>query len=401
MFLLKIVKVLVCISIYIAVNNAQQPSNSFNVVDYGAVGDGNSDDSLAFLRTWNETCKLLSNSTIIIPKGKSFLLQPIIFSGPCNNYINMLLSGSIVAPNSVEEWKVSDISKWILFKDISGLNISGKGLIDGRGMPWWQRSCKINPTKGCLDLMPTSVVFKNCTHLGVSKIYMENSPQTHILVNGGVDVKLHFLHINAPRDSPNTDGIHLSASHGVSIHASLIGTGDDCISIGDQTSDIYITDIHCGPGHGISIGSLGRGGNEVNVRSISVKRVHFNGSTNGARIKTWQNGRGTVQDVNFSELTFIAVENPIIIDQHYGKQDIPQTSSGVHINNVSYSGAKGTSATKVAINLNCSSITPCTAITLDNIQLSSLSPENDIVSACSYAHGFTEETVTPTSCLVA
>lgn len=37
-----------------------------------------------------------------------------------------------------------------------------------------------------------------------------------------------------------------------------------------------------------SIGSLGKSGNEVKVENISVIRGHFNRTTNGVRIKTWQ-----------------------------------------------------------------------------------------------------------------
>lgn len=39
---------------------------------------------------------------------------------------------------------------------------------------------------------------------------------------------------------------------------------------------------------GNSIGSLGRGGNFVQVEDISVSNIYFKGTTNGARIKTWQ-----------------------------------------------------------------------------------------------------------------
>lgn len=37
-----------------------------------------------------------------------------------------------------------------------------------------------------------------------------------------------------------------------------------------------------------SIGSLGRSGNFVQVEDISVSDIYFKGTTNGARIKTWQ-----------------------------------------------------------------------------------------------------------------
>ena len=37
-----------------------------------------------------------------------------------------------------------------------------------------------------------------------------------------------------------------------------------------------------------SIGSLGKGGNFVQVENIYVSKVYLKGTTNGARIKTWQ-----------------------------------------------------------------------------------------------------------------
>lgn len=37
-----------------------------------------------------------------------------------------------------------------------------------------------------------------------------------------------------------------------------------------------------------SIGSLGRGGNYVKVEKIHISNAQFEGTTNGARIKTWQ-----------------------------------------------------------------------------------------------------------------
>lgn len=77
----------------------------------------------------------------------------------------------------------------------------------------------------------------------------------HILIDGCKKVKLQGVKVSAPGNSPNTDGIHVQLSTGVSIMNSHIGTGDDCISIGPGNSNLWIEGIACGPGHGIRFGT--------------------------------------------------------------------------------------------------------------------------------------------------
>nr|XP_016492274.1 PREDICTED: polygalacturonase ADPG1-like [Nicotiana tabacum] len=195
----------------------------------------------------------------------------------------------------------------------------------------------------------------------------------------------------SPRYSPNNDGIHIQSSQFVTITNSNISsaTWNDCISIGDHSSYINISDIHCGPGHGISIGSLGKGGNLTQVENINVSNSFFSGTTNGARIKTWQVGTGYVRDVRFENLEFNSMDNPIIIDQNYCdvRGACKEMPIGVHISNVVYENMKGTSSTDIAINLNCSNSVPCTDITLQQIRLTSATLGGKVTAYCKNAHG--------------
>lgn len=66
--------------------------------------------------------------------------------------------------------------------------------------------------------------------------------------------------------------------------------GDDYISIetGTGTSNLNISSVSCGPGHGISIGRLGKNDSVAQVEQIQVTSCQFYNTLNGARIKTWQ-----------------------------------------------------------------------------------------------------------------
>ncbi|XP_019192589.1 PREDICTED: probable polygalacturonase At1g80170 [Ipomoea nil] len=378
---------------------------SFNVLDYGAIGDGRTNDTQAFLNAWRDACwSGVESPVVIIPQNFIFLVYPLTFWGPCNsNKIYFMISGEIIAPSSLGTWKGRDASEWVVFRDVKGLTIDGSGTIDGQGKAWWDHSCAHQSyLKGCTRLAPTALKFVSCNETSVSNMYVNNSPQTHILVLGCHGFNLHNIFINSPVDSPNTDGIHIQSSHRFSVTHSIISTGDDCVSIGDYTSDVEINNIVCGPGHGISIGSLGKSGNIVQVESIHVSNVYFSGTTNGARIKTWQVGRGTVRDVIFENLLFNSVQNPIIIDQHYCNvqgacKDI--TGSGVKISNIVYRNIFGTSSTDVAINLNCSKYVPCTNIVMQFVQLSSATPWKIVSADCENAYG-QEYGVGPSSCLL-
>ncbi|KMZ67561.1 hypothetical protein ZOSMA_263G00080 [Zostera marina] len=78
--------------------------------------------------------------------------------------------------------------------------------------------------------------------------------------------------------------------------------GDDCIAIIHRTIGVNIKNCNCGPGHGISIGSLGKvlESKEDIVQNIRVEDVVIKGTTNGVRIKTWaKRTNGLVQNITY------------------------------------------------------------------------------------------------------
>lgn len=51
---------------------------------------------------------------------------------------------------------------------------------------------------------------------------------------------------------------------------------------------MYIHNVNCGPGHGISIGGLGKDASRACVSNITVRDINMHNTMNGVRIKTWQ-----------------------------------------------------------------------------------------------------------------
>jgi galacturan 1,4-alpha-galacturonidase len=99
---------------------------------------------------------------------------------------------------------------------------------------------------------------------------------------------------------------------------SKISTGDDCISLGDGSRDILIKGVICGPGHGISVGSLGKYQNEQPVSRIRVIGCTLTNTQTGVRIKTWpQSYPGNATDMRFENIIMNNVDNPIFINQGY------------------------------------------------------------------------------------
>ncbi|XP_010418201.1 PREDICTED: polygalacturonase QRT2-like [Camelina sativa] len=178
---------------------------------------------------------------------------------------------------------------------------------------------------------------------------------------------------------------HVSGTRNILIQDSVIRTGDDCISIVSGSENVRATGITCGPGHGISIGSLGEGNSEAYVSNVVVNKATLIGTTNGVRIKTWQGGRGMAKNIIFQDIIMKNVTNPIIINQDYCDrvESCPEQKSAVQVSNVLYKNIQGTSSRPVAVNFACSKSIPCRGISMQNVKLVDQTQQDVSKASCS------------------
>ncbi|CAL5047757.1 unnamed protein product [Urochloa decumbens] len=355
--------------------------STFSVLDYGAVGDGTTDDTKAFAASWSSACAA-GASTVLVPVSYVFLVGPITFTGDsCVSNMIFQVDGTILADAGSTAWRSGVVMQWLEFKNVQGLTIQGCGTVDGQGSHWWsggsvagdaemvteekslgQNLKELGSDRVGTSNRPTGVRMFQSSNITVTGITIRNSPRFHLTFDTCRGVEVHDVAVSSPGDSPNTDGIHLAGSVGVSIHHTTIACGDDCISIQDGCSDVFIRSVHCGPGHGISIGGLGKGGASAAVSDVTVQDVTLNQTMTGVRIKTWQN-------VRFSGVRVSAVKTPIVIDQYYcDHTTCANQTSAVTVAGVAYQGVAGT-YTERPVYLACADAAPCAGIHLADIQL--------------------------------
>ncbi|XP_015573279.2 exopolygalacturonase [Ricinus communis] len=348
------------------------PEGVFDITQYGAIADGKTENSKAFLATWEAACRNAGNSTFYIPEG-TYIVGPISFSGPCykNQSPEVKIEGTLVAPSSLNSFLNSE---WIEYKNLNGLVLTGRTRVtnfDGQGAveAWKQISCW--SSRECKVLI-TSLKFSNVSYGTLTNISMVNSKSFHVSFHESNHITVRNIIITAPGNSPNTDGIHIGRSTNISIVSSAIGVGDDCISIGPGSINITIFDVRCGPGHGLSIGSLGKYKNEEDVIGITVQNCTINGTQNGVRVKTWPGSQASIaSNMTFEDIVMVNVSNPVIIDQEYcpaSSCDLSKPSL-VKLSNISVKNVSGTYNTNSAVTLLCSSNVPCENIKIIDVNL--------------------------------
>ncbi|KAL3627540.1 hypothetical protein CASFOL_028903 [Castilleja foliolosa] len=380
MELIKSVVAVLIVLPFLAFNVKAQAPVIFDVTKYGAAPGA--DISEALNKAWTEACASPTASKIVIPTG-TWILSQAKLAGPSKAPIELEVQGTLQAyadpqklPN--KEWE------WITINYVEYLTISGGGVFDGQGQQAWkQNDCHVN--QKCAKL-PINLSLNFIKHSIIHDVTTKDSKNFHVNCISSQNVTFQRFHVSAPGESINTDGLHLARSSQINVLDSVIETGDDCISIGDESSEFHITNVMCGPGHGISIGSMGKNPAEKDVTGIYVKNCTFKQTQNGVRVKTWPSAPATLKitGLYFEDLIMENVSNPVIIDQEYCPWNLcnKEKPSLIQISDVKVKNVRGTCNTAEAITFACSSSHPCQNVEVGDIDISYVGTTGNITTFC-------------------
>jgi polygalacturonase len=346
------------------------PSRDFDVLQYGAVGDGVKDNTNAF-RDAIAACSRAGGGRLVVPKG-IFLTGAIELKSHVNLHVS---DGATIRfsrdrsryPLVLTRWEgveLMNFSPFVYAFEQTDIAITGAGTIDGNAdcTHWWPWKGRTNCGWKAGDvnqdadrnalfamaergvavkervfgaghyLRPQFIQPYRCTNVLIEGVKLRNSPmwQVHPVLCTNVTVK--DLNIQASADGPNTDGCDPESCRDVLITNCDFDTGDDCIAIKAgrnadgrrvpvPTENVVIQDCRMKNGHGgITIGSEASAG----VRNVFAERCTLDSPLLDVAVRIKNNAmRGNLIERVFArDLTVGQVAQAVLaIDFHYEEAD--------------------------------------------------------------------------------
>eukprot|EP00727_Mastigamoeba_balamuthi_P013767 m51a1_g9012 putative polygalacturonase at1g48100-like (462) ;mRNA; f:161327-162781 len=322
----------------------------FDVTRFGARGDGRTDDSKAIQKALDEA-KRVGGGVVVIPAGRTFLFKGISVNG---DHTELNIEGTLLISNDYKHWP-SSLKAAITIPAKSNVAITGRGTIDGQGAVWWANLRSKS--------RPRTIYPRNTHTVIVTGITVKDCPD-HCLQMYSSNTEIFGITLRAPpstgiaKPSHNTDGIDV---HGDNfwVHDSDISVGDDNVAI--HSSKVLVEDCQFGNGHGASIGSLC----SERISDITVRNVHFTGTTCGARIKTVPGCAGSLSNVHFQDLVLKDVKKTIEVGMFYKLSSAkPAARGNFKLSNINFVNIRSTNP-KAAGDFMCDPKSPCGIIMRD------------------------------------
>ena len=297
---------------------------SINIRDppYSAVGDGVHDDTLALRAALAAIAGSASGGALLLPAPYTFLSQALNLT----SNLALLVEGTLLAAPGGPLWPLipplawfgggvdtpeSGAPEWqpfLLGLGAHNLSLSGGGVVDGGGAPWWACAHGSPPLQAppCSGYSrPRLLQPRHATGFTLRNLTLRNSPAWTIDLENVTDAHLAGFSVLSPADQGNTDGVDVTCSQRVLIEDFVNQGGDDSVAIkaglgwlgrtyGLPTRDVLVRNMSVLSGNGFAVGSeMSAGVYNATFSNVTVACAAHSPCKHGLYIKTAR-GRGDV-----------------------------------------------------------------------------------------------------------
>lgn len=297
-----------------ALGTCDFPDKTYNVMNYGAAGNGRTDDTKS-VQTAIDQCSSHGGGKVLFPGGKTFIIGEVELKS--NVEFHVSANSTVKAIEKQEAYQNSAFNdncaegmKWLWAKDCENISITGMGCIDGSCMqfmgPMLEDSyeLQVNNTS-TFDPRPHVLTLENVYKLHVSDVTLTGAAYWTLHLIGCRDAEITGITIKNDLNVRNCDGIDIDHSNRVRISDCLIESGDDSICFKNRrefseygscedivVSNCVMTSRSCA----IKIGSE----NVDLINNITVDNCIIRDSNRGIGIQN--RDEGSVQNVVFSNI---------------------------------------------------------------------------------------------------
>ncbi len=302
--------------------------NVFDITEFGAVGDGVTDNAAA-LQKAIDACSASGGGIVKVPGALTYMTGPF----DLKSFVDLHLDrGSIILANPDESVytksafreNLGEGSIWIGGENAEKIAISGEGTIDGNGIAFMgpeEKAAYALKEFDTFDRRPHILTIVNVRDLSIMDVTFRNSAYWCLHLIGCTGVDIQRVRIDNSLKIRNSDGIDLDHTRDVRISGCEIVSGDDCICFKTRreyrecgpTENVLVTDCTMtSTSCAIKLGSE----NMDAIRNVEVKDCTIRSSNRGIGIQN--RDEGVVENITFRNIT---VEGRLFDDVWWGKAE--------------------------------------------------------------------------------
>lgn len=285
---------------------------NFNVMDFGARGNGISDDAIAIQKAV-DACTNAGGGDVVFSANHTFLSGPV----QLKSNVNIVLETNSVWKANPDEsiYHLSAFGKnegegmmWIWAKDVENLSFSGHGMIHGNGIKFMGAelldSYELKPVT-TFDPRPHVLTLMGVRNLNIRDITIREGAYWTVHLIGCDGAVIDGINLLNNLKIRNGDGIDIDHSKNVRIANCHITSGDDAICLKNRREfeeygschDIVVTNcVMESRSCTVKIGSE----NMDSIYNVVIDNCVIKGSNRGLGIQN--RDEGTVSNVVFSNI---------------------------------------------------------------------------------------------------